>query len=346
MKVLVTGGAGFLGQHLVAALQDRGDTVRVFDRPSSSTERLSNDGVAVWLGDIQQRSSLTAPMADVDAVVHLAALSNSWSPMAAYHAANVAGTENVCRAALAEGVSRVVHVSSWTVYGMGTRRPAVEDTPLTPLQEPYSVSKVLGDHLVRRMIAEDKLPAVIIRPDTIFGPGDHVHIGRMADRLRAGRSIIVGSGRNTMPFVYVTDVVQGLLLALDRQEAVGQAYNIANDQPLTQQELLCAIAEEVDARPPTIRVPYSALYAAGYVAEQAALLTHSRRKPFITRLGVGIFGADNRHSIDKARRQLGYSPAVPVREGIRRSADWYRRDQLNREAAGAHRRQMTAATGS
>jgi nucleoside-diphosphate-sugar epimerase len=161
----------------------------------------------------------------------------------------------------------------------------------------------------------------------------------MSDRLRAGRSIIVGSGRNAMPFVYVADIVQGLLLALDRPEAVGQAYNIGNDQPLTQEQLLRAIAEEIGVPPPRLHVPYSALYATAYLAERAALMTRSRRKPIVTRLGVAIFGADNRHAIDKARRELGYCPTVPVREGIRRAAAWYSRESISPEPA------LAAASG-
>jgi nucleoside-diphosphate-sugar epimerase len=333
LRVLVTGGAGFLGQHLVAALQERGDTVRVLDRLSEQTERLARRGVAIYPGDIRQPATLAEPMRDVDGVVHLAAMSGVWRPMDDYIAVNVTGAENVCRAALTAGVQRIVHISSWTVYGMGIKRPVSEHFPLAALNEPYSVSKVLGDRLVQRMIAEHHLPATIIRPDTIFGPGDHQHIGRIADRLRAGRSIIVGSGRNRMPFVYVTDVVQGLLLALDRPEAVGRAYNIANDQPLTQEELLRAIAQEIGAASPRVRVPYSALYAAGYLAEQAARLSRSGRKPILTRLGVAIFGADNPHTIDRARQELGYSPAVPVREGIRIAADWYRQEYMGRESA-------------
>ena len=335
MNVLVTGGAGFLGAHLVAALVERGDAVRVVDRPSPIAERLAELDVEFFAGDIRDPDSLTEPMHGVDAVVHLAAMSAVWAPMDAYYAVNVKGTENVCRAALAAGAGRLIHISSWTVYGMGVGRPATEDFPLAPLNEPYSVSKALGDRLVQRLIAEEGLPATIIRPDTIFGPGDRVHVGRMSDRLRARRSIIVGSGRNAMPFVYVDDIVQGLLLALDRPEAVGQAYNLANDQPLTQEELLRALAEEIGAAPPRIRVPYSALYATGFLAEQAARLTRSRRKPILTRLGVAIFGADNRHGIAKARRELGYSPAVPVREGIRRAAAWYRREYVSSEPAVA-----------
>jgi nucleoside-diphosphate-sugar epimerase len=155
----------------------------------------------------------------------------------------------------------------------------------------------------------------------------------MADRLRAGRGVIVGSGKNAVPFVYITDAVQGLLLALDRPDAVGQAYNLGNDAPLTQEELLRAIAEEIGAPAPLVRVPYSALYATAYLAERAVLLTRSRRKPILTRLGVAIFGADNRHAIDKARRELGYSPAVSVREGIRRAAAWYSGEYVTRQPA-------------
>jgi nucleoside-diphosphate-sugar epimerase len=124
--------------------------------------------------------------------------------------------------------------------------------------------------------------------------------------------------------VYVTDVVQGVLRALDRAEAVGNAYNITTDHPLTQQQFLEAIADELGVAPPRVHVPYRALYAAGYLAERVAAATRSRRQPVLTRLGVKLFGTDNRQSIEKARRELGYEPRVDVREGIRRAAEWYR----------------------
>jgi nucleoside-diphosphate-sugar epimerase len=146
----------------------------------------------------------------------------------------------------------------------------------------------------------------------------------MADRLAAGMGVVVGRGDNALPFVYVTDVVQGLLLALDCEHAAGQAYNITNDQPLTQQEFLEAIAHDIGVDPPSVHVPYRALYAVGAAAERAAALTGSRRQPIVTRLGVKLFGTDNRHAIDRARRELGYTPQVTIREGVRRAAEWYR----------------------
>jgi nucleoside-diphosphate-sugar epimerase len=215
---------------------------------------------------------------------------------------------------------------------MNLGRPASELTPLTPLKEPYAVTKAVGDALVQRLIAEEGLPAVIIRPGTIFGPGDRLNFGRIANGLRSRRWITIGSGRNALPFVYVTDVVQGLLLALDSNEAEGQAYNITNDRPLTQGDAWCAIAEAVGARPPRIRVPYRLLYAVACASERIGTLGGYRFDPLVTRHGVTLFGGDNRHSIEKARRELGYVPRVPLREGVGLAGAWYRSDNPVRAA--------------
>ena len=336
MDVLITGGNGLLGRHLVTALQDRGDGVRVLALPEEDTRWLRQRGVAVYRGDVRWPDTLAAPMSGVTAVVHLAGMMGVWRPLQDYRDVNVTGTRNVCSAALAEGVSRVVHVSSWTVYGMDLGRPAREDFLIRPFREPYAITKAEGDLAVQQMIAEDHLPAVIIRPGTFFGPGDRLHFGRMADRLRAGKGVIVGRGDNALPFVYVTDVVQGLLLALDIEHAVGQAYNISNDRPLTQQQVLEAIAHDIGVSAPTTHVPYRALYAAGGTAERLASVTGAQRQPIVTRLGVKLFGTDNRHAIDKARRELGYAAQVTIREGIRLAAAWYRAQGEPNSQSDAH----------
>ncbi len=324
MDVLITGGNGMLGRHLVAALQDRGDNVRVLARPEDDSRWLRERGVAVYRGDVRWPDSLAAPMSGTAAVLHLAGMIGLWRPVEDYRAVNVTGTENVCRAALAEGVRRVVHVSSWMVYGMGLGRPAREDFLLRPFAEPNSITKAEGDLVVQRMIAEHHLPAVIVRPGTFLGPGDRLHFSRIADRLRAGQGVIIGRGDNALPFVYVTDVVQGLLLALDSYHAVGQAYNISSNCPLTQQQLLEAIAHDISASPPTVHMPYRALYSAASAAQHLAVLASPPREPLLTRLGVKLFGTDNRLAIDKAQRELGYMPQVAIRDGVRLTAAWYK----------------------
>ena len=324
MDILITGGNELLGRHLATALLHRADNVRVLAGPTEDTRWLEDQGVVIYRGDVRSPETLTAPMNGAWAVLHLASMMGAWRPIEDYYAVNVTGTENVCRAVLAQGVGRIVHVSSWKVYGMALGEPVSEQFLLRPFGEPYSITKAAGDLAVQRMIADDHLPAVIIRPGTFFGPGDQVNFGRIADRLRVGRGIIVGHGDNALPLVYVADVVQGLLLALDRDHAVGQAYNITNDRPLTQQQLLDAVAYEIGASPPRLHLPYQALYAAGSAAEKIATLTRSRHQPVLTRVGVMFFGMDNRQAIDKARRELGYQPTVDLRDGVRLAAEWYR----------------------
>jgi nucleoside-diphosphate-sugar epimerase len=342
-EVLITGGNGFVGHHLVEALQARGETVRVLALPTENTVGLEQRGVSVHRGDVRHPETLRAAVAGARALVHLAAMMDVWRPLNEYQAVNVLGTENICRAAMAAGVERVVHMSSSSVYGMALGRTADETSPLAPFPDPYPVTKAAADMAVQRMITDEHLPAVIVRSDQIFGPGDRLHFGRMADRLRAGRSIIVGRGDNALPLVYITDVVQALLLMLDHAQATGSAYNIAAEEPLSQRDVLNTIATAIGVRPPRIHVPYRALYAAGYLAERLAALTPYASRPAITRLGVAFFGTDNRYSMERARCELGYRPKVTVEEGLRLTAVWYRR-QDPRGVAPMPRTTLAAST--
>jgi nucleoside-diphosphate-sugar epimerase len=321
-EVLVTGGNGFVGRHLVRALLHRGSSVRVLALPDEDTRWLERHGVWVYRGDVRLRDTLAAPMQGVDAVFHLAAMMDVWRPLADYRAVNVSGTVNVCRAALASGVRRLVHMSSSSVYGPAGGAAVDETAPLEPFPDPYPVTKAEGELAVAGLVANEGLPAVILRPDQIFGPGDRMHFGRIAARLRAGRGVIVGSGENRVPLVYVADAVQALLLAQQHKHAVGQAYNVSAARPLTQRAFLEAIARALGVAPPRVRIPYRALYLAGWLGERAARLTPGSHRPPITRLGVSFIGSDCFFAIDKATRELGYKPAVELDRGVRLTAAW------------------------
>lgn len=328
VETLITGATGFVGRHLVAALRARGDTVRVLALPSEDTAHLEQEQVVVYRGDVRQPETLIRPMLGVDTVFHLAGVHGLWRPREEYYSVNVAGTKNVCRAVLKAGVRRLIHVSTWAVYGMGRGEPLHEDLPLNPFPDIYTETKAEADKFVQRCVAQDHLPAVIIRPAIMFGPGDWVNFGRMADRLNAGRAVIIGSGRNLLTFAYVTDIVGGMLLAAEQERAAGQIYNLSTDQPLTQKEFWHAIAEEIGARAPLLHVPYHVLYALAYLAERAVKSDNPHRQPLVTRLGVKLFGSNNRIAIDKARRHLGYAPRVPLRDGARLAASWYLKQRI------------------
>jgi nucleoside-diphosphate-sugar epimerase len=115
--------------------------------------------------------------------------------------------------------------------------------------------------------------------------------------------------------------VQGFLLATYHEKAPGNVYNITNDYPLTQQEIFNAIADAVEGKRPTRRLPYLPIYYGSIVAEKLAMVMQT--KPIVTRLGAMMFGTDNRHSVAKARRELGYEPKVDLQEGIRLAAEWF-----------------------
>ena len=339
MKALVTGGTGFVGNHLIRALRARNWSVRVLALTGEDTARLEQENVTVHRGSICELATLIEAMNGIDVVFHLAGIHGLWCAKEEYFRVNVDGTENVCKAVLASGVSRLVHVSTWAVYEMGLGRPLREESPICPSPDTYTLTKAEGDKLVQRYIREHNLPAVIVRPGVMFGPGDRVNFGRMAERLRAGKTVLIGSGKNAQTFVFVTDVAEGMVLAATAERVVGQIYNLGPDQPLSQEQFWRAIAEDIGVRPPWLRVPYWALYAAAWLAERATG-KDLRRQPLVTRLGVKLFGSHNLICIEKARRELGYSPRVPVREGIRLTAEWY----LKQSSSAAQSAQVCTAT--
>ncbi len=322
MKVLITGATGLLGGHLIKELQERGEEIRALVLPVENADRLTKQGVEVVRGDVTDASTLPPAVKNVDLVFHLAGMMGVWRPLSDYRLVNVTGSANLYKAAQAAGVRRFVHTSSHTVYGLGYGRFLTENDALRPDPDPYSITKAEGDRLMRRLMINSEVETVILRPGTFFGPGDRLHFGRMAQKVRDGKGLIIGRGDNALPFCYVTDVVQGFLLAAYHENAPGNVYNITNDQPLTQQEMFNAIADAVGGKRPTLHLPYLPIYYGSIVAEKVVARV-TRTKPIVTQLGAMMFGSDNRHSIEKARRELGFEPKVSLREGIKLAAAWF-----------------------
>jgi nucleoside-diphosphate-sugar epimerase len=328
MKVLITGATGLLGGHLIRELQERGEALRALVLPGENTERLVEQGVEVVPGDVTDANTLGPAVKEIELIFHLAGMMGVWRPLAAYRLVNVTGSENLYKAAQQAGVRRFVHTSSHTVYGLGYGRFLTEQDALRPDPDPYSLTKAEGDRLLRRLMLSSPVETVILRPGTFFGPGDRLHFGRMAQKVKDGKGVILGRGDNALPFCYVSDVVQGFLLAAYHPQAPGNVYNVSNDRPLTQVEMFNAIADAVGGVRPRLHLPYLPVYYGSLVAERVvAPLTHT--KPVVTQLGAMMFGSDNRHSVEKARRELGYEPQVDLREGIHVAAQWFNAGGMN-----------------
>ena len=331
MKVLITGATGLLGGHLIKELQERGEDIRALVLPVENANKLEQQGVEVVRGDITDANTLGPAVKDVELIFHLAGMMGVWRPLADYRLVNVTGSENLYKAAQKAGVRRYIHTSSHTVYGLGYGRFLTENDALRPDPDPYSLTKAEGDRLMRRLMLNSKVETVILRPGTFFGPGDRLHFGRMAQKMKDGKGVIIGRGDNALPFCYVTDVVQGFLLAAYHKNAPGNVYNITNDHPLTQLEMFNAIAEAVGGVRPTRHLPYLPIYYGSIVAEKVVARV-TRTKPIVTQLGAMMFGSDNRHSVEKARRELGYEPKVDLRAGIKLAAEWFNAGGMNEVA--------------
>jgi nucleoside-diphosphate-sugar epimerase len=176
---------------------------------------------------------------------------------------------------------------------------------------------------LQRKIAEGA-PVTIVRPGYIYGPRDAAGFARFATMIRDGRMVVIGSGKNHVPLVYVRDVADGMLQAAESPSAVGRAYLLVNDEPVTQREYLGAIAAALDASAPTRHIPYRLAVMLGAGCEIATRLAGGQQPPPLMRYGVQVLGGENRFSIARARNELGFSPRVGLPEGVRHSVEWYR----------------------
>jgi nucleoside-diphosphate-sugar epimerase len=335
MTVLVTGAAGFLGRQLTELLLARDEQVRVLVRPEDRLGSLPATGADIRRADINDDAAVAMALRGVDQVLHCAARTGPWGPAAAYEQTNVRALENLVRAALTAGVSRLVHVSSVTVHGNDVGGAADEDAPFRSEPNPYSRSKVAGEQLLARMISKDGAPVTIVRPGWIYGPGDTASFARIARMVETGRMITVGSGENHLPLIYVRDAAQGVLLAGLAAAAEGKRYLLVNDEPVTQRAFLAAIAAELGARAPRYRIPYRLALGLGATAEGLWRLTGRTEPPPLMRYGLQLLGGENRFSIGRARRDLGFEPQVGMAEGIRLSTEWYRARQAVPDGVGA-----------
>ena len=225
---------------------------------------------------------------------------------------------------MAADVRRIVHVSSITVHSNNVRGEADEDSPLQSEPNPYSRSKVAAEKLLRRMIRDEGAPATIVRPGWIYGPRDTASFARIARMIDEGRMIIIGSGENHLPLIYVRDVAEGLLLASEAQQAEGRSYVLVNDELVTQRRFLSAIAAELGAMVPSRRIPYALAMMLGGLSEHLGHLMRRKQPPPVMRYGLQLLGGENRFVISRARHELGFSPLTGFAEGVRNSVGWYR----------------------
>ncbi|HEV8673636.1 MAG TPA: NAD-dependent epimerase/dehydratase family protein [Methylomirabilota bacterium] len=325
MRALVTGGTGFIGEHLVSALRDRGASVRAPARAPEHAASLRALGAEVVAADLARPDGLAGAMAGVDVVFHLAGqIRPTADGAAAYRRNNVEATANLLAACRGRALSAFVHVSSVGVLGALRDLPASEATPCAPDSE-YGASKHEAELLVRRAVRDEGLPAVVARPAWVYGPGDR-RTRRLFAAIQRRRFVLVGSGLTWLHPAYVGDVVEGLLRCATEPKAVGETYILAGPEPVRLRALVGLIAELLGVPPPALTVP-PALARVGAGACEWLWPMLGQRPPLYRRQ-LEFFLRDQRFDTAKARDELGFVPATPLREGLARTIAWYREHGL------------------
>ena len=329
MKVLVTGATGFTGGHLALTLAARGDDVRALVRPRSrarfDASKLPRKGVIAVDGDLLDAAAVQRAAEGVDVVYHIAATyREAGQPESAYRAINVDGTRNVLEAAKAGGARRLVHCSTGGVHGHIAHPPANEDAPFNP-GDVYQETKLEAEQAARAFGNRTGFDVVVARPIGIYGPGDTRFL-RMFRGLARRRFPMIGSGRVFYHLTFIDDLVEGFRLCGTMPAAKGRTYLLAGPRYTTLEQLVGLVAKELGVPPPRVHWPVWPFWTAGLLCEMVCVPL--RIQPPIFRRRVDFYTKSRAFDTTRAQQELGFAPQVDLEEGIKSTADWYRREGL------------------
>jgi nucleoside-diphosphate-sugar epimerase len=321
MKVLVTGGTGFIGSHLAKALVAEGHDVRCLVRESSDLQRLHDSGVELVYGDILETNSIDEALCGIDIVYHLAGILGQWGiPDETYWAINVQGTKNMLETSLKHNIKRFIHCSTAGVTGPTLSISQDESFPYNP-SNIYELTKAKGEKLALQFYRDAGLPVVVIRPEFIYGPGD-THTFGLFKTIQRRVFILIDGGKATWHPTYIDDLVQGFQCALSEPRAIGQIYIIAGERYVTIKDLSYIIADSLGVSRPKISIPKNLALVLAYSIQKISG-TFGLDSPLTTSM-VKTFCRSSGCSIEKAKNEIGYKPQITLEEGLQRTANWYK----------------------
>jgi len=324
---LVTGGGGFLGTAIVERLIARGVRVRSLSR--GDYPHLRKLGVEQVRGDLSIAAAVSDAVRGVDVVFHVAAKAGVWGPLADYFETNVNGTRSVLAACKAHGVRRLVYTSSPSVVFDGRDQAGVnESVPYSShFLAAYPMTKAEAEQAVLAANGPD-LATVALRPHLIWGPRDNHLVPRILARANSLRRI--GRVNPLMDSVYIDNAADAHLLAADRLQPgspiAGRPYFISNGEPRPVWDLVNAILAAGGKPPVTKSVPRWLAFAAAWGMETYHHLRKRPDEPRLTRFVAAELSTAHWFDISAARRDLGYAPTISIDEGLRRLAEWLRKE--------------------
>jgi nucleoside-diphosphate-sugar epimerase len=318
--ILITGGLGFLGSHLASRFSATGEAIRILARPERRAEVSDSPHEIVW-GDIRDPDAVERAVRGASVVIHTVSnFRKGGSDEREAHAVNVEGTRNVLAACSKAGVEQLIHCSTIGVHGSVVEVPADEETPFNPL-DLYQETKLQAEQEAWKHHRETGLPVTVIRPISMFGPGDRRML-KLFRMIKKGRFVMVGDGDTFFQPAYIDDVVEGFRLSVRNPKAIGEAFIVGGEEYVPLRDLVSAVAAELGVSPPRWRIPLRPVLLAADLCER--LFVPLKLEPPLHRRRVSFFQNNRAFSVRKAREMLGFRPRMGLRESLRATIGWYR----------------------
>src|SRR4051794_27760070 len=315
--IFITGATGLVGSHAAEEALRRGHRVRALVRASSDTRWLDPWGVEQVVGDLTDPEALRRGAEGADWIFNCAAKVGDWGTLEEFRRLNVEAFRHLLDAASAASVERFVHVSSLGVYEARDHFGTDETVPTAAESlDAYTRSKVEAEELALRYVAKHGLPLSIVRPGFIYGPRDRTVLPKLLKTLRAGRFAYFGSGDQVLNCIYVKNLVQGIFLAAEVPEAIGQVFNLTDGGRVSKRAFIGRVAELAGLRPPRRKIPLWLAWTLAILLERRAKRLRATEPPLVNKARYKFLGLNLDYSIEKARRVLGYEPPYTTEEGL------------------------------
>lgn len=319
MKVLVTGGTGFLGKVLSFRLQKMGYHVTVLGRNSEICRQLEESKFRVLRRDLINRKQVIDACKHQDYVFHCGALSSPWGPYHDFYLANVLGTQHVVQGCMEHSIKRLIHVSTPSIYFDFTDKLNISENDILPHKSvnAYAKTKRLAENEIDRAYQQG-LPVITIRPRGLFGPGDTTILPRLISAHASRALPLFKQGRVLIDMTYVDNAADALILCMNAStEAIGRKFNITNDEPMYVIELLNKLFTKLNIKLKTKSVNYQIAHCVAWMLEYFYRISSSKEPPF-TRYTLGLLAKDQTLNISAAKHLLAYQPQVSIDEGLDR----------------------------
>lgn len=322
MKVLITGGTGFIGSRLALKYLEKGEPVTVLGLENTAAEAANRKLIEAYGGEVAlvsvtDRDRLSPLVHGVDLVYHLAAAQHEANvPDQYFWDVNVSGTKHLVEASLDAGVKRFIHGSTIGVYGSAVAERLDEQSPLRP-DNIYGVTKLAGERLVQSY--QERLPVVIVRISETYGPGD-LRLLKLFKAIHKHVFLMIGDGRNMHHPIFIDDLIEGLFLAATADNAVGKTFVLAGKEAISTNDMVKIIAAELGTRVPRVRVPLAVFLALTVIVEATCRPLHIR--PPLHRRRMDFFRKSFMFQQEAALKQLGFMPTYGFREGVAAVRKW------------------------